>query len=99
VLIKIDNGVPVGSAITEDNFRYLFPAQSFPLVLVNAIVEPLGYGMYNFSQVPACTAIQKVVEVAPVKDMNGVWVQQWQVAELIGVELELRLVQIEDARV
>lgn len=99
MIIKIENGVPMGNAMTEDNFRYLFPDQSFPLVLTNAIVEPLGYAMYDFSQVPAAGSLQKTVEGTPVKNAFGIWRQQWSVVDLYGQELADRQAQIEAQRV
>ncbi len=99
MIIKIESGLPVGNAITEDNFRYLFPDQSFPLVLTNAIVEPLGYAMYDFSQVPEAGPLQKVVEGTPVKNAFGIWRQQWTVVDLEGQELSDRQAQIEAQRV
>ena len=87
MIIKIENSIAVGSPLVEDNFRYLFPSIVFPLVFTNAIVEPLGYAMYDFSQIPECGVYQKVVETAPAKNEYGIWRQQWQVVDLTGQEL------------
>lgn len=91
MLIKIENGLPVGNPVLEDNFRYLHPSEVFPLVLTGAIVEPFGYAMYDFTQVPECRWDQKLSEGAPVKDEHGIWRQQWQVSELVGQELADRI--------
>jgi hypothetical protein len=91
MLIKIENGLPVGYPILEDNFRHLNPTSVFPLILTNAIVESFGYAMYDFSPVPANRWDQKLVEVTPIKDEYGIYRQQWQVLDLAGQELEDRI--------
>lgn len=87
MIIKIENGEAVGNPIVEDNFRYLYPNIVFPLIFTNAIVEPLGYAMYDFSQIPECGVYQKVIEAKPAKNEYGIWRQQWQVVDLEGQEL------------
>ena len=86
MIIKIENGAPVGHPITEENFRQLFPNEVFPLILTNEIVEPFGYAMYDFSNVPEITWSQKLEEVAPTLDDHGIWRQTWKVIEKEGEE-------------
>jgi hypothetical protein len=87
MIIKIENDAPVGHPITEENFRYLFPDRALPLVLSADIVEPLGYGMYDFSQIPNVAWDQKLVEATPVKNEHSIWRQTWTVVDLAGDEL------------
>ena len=96
MLIKIENGQPVGYPVLEDNFRYLYPGTVFPLVLTKEIVEPYGYAMYEFSQQPNTTWNQKLVETTPAKDQFGTWRQQWQVVNLSGDELTQQVVKHKD---
>lgn len=88
MLIKIENGQPTGNPITEDNFRYLFQSQVFPLVLTTLIVQPFGYEMYDFSPRPEFTWRQELVEVSPIKDQFGIWRQTWEVRNLNGAQIE-----------
>lgn len=87
-LIKLEDGQPVGYPIVEGNFFMLFPNTSFPRLLTPEIVEPLGYGLWDFSNKPDVLWNQKLVEVAPVKDQYGSWRQTWQVINLSGEELQ-----------
>lgn len=94
MLIKIENNQPVGNPILEDNFRSLHPDQAFPLVLTPEIVEPFGYGMYDFTQIPTIGPYQKLVEGTPVKNQYGIWRQVWNVVNLTGQELADRVLEI-----
>lgn len=98
MIIKIEDGQAVGNPILEDNFRALHPGVAFPLVLTPAHVEPYGYGMYDFTQIPDIGPYQKLVEGAPVQNEYGIWRQQWLVEDLAGAELEERLAQIRAKR-
>lgn len=98
MLIKIENGQPVGAPILEDNFRQLHPSQVFPLVLTPAIVDPYGYGMYDFTQVPEVGPYQKLVEDTPAIDQYGIWRQVWSVVDLEGAELIEKVAAIKLAR-
>lgn len=94
MLIKIENGVPVGYPLIEDNFRQLFPSEVFPLVLTNEIVGPFGYAMYDFSQMPEVRWDQKLIEGTPICDQYGIWRQQWVVVDLVGDELTTKLTEM-----
>lgn len=88
LLIKITDGVPDKAPITLENFLLLFPATSFPGYLDASITEPLGFGIYSYSQLPEYDhAIEKPVEVLPVRnDEQGVWYQCWDVQPLTDEE-------------
>lgn len=82
MLIQIEEGKPVGSAVLESNFKQLFPGTSFPQFLSPADVEPFGFGMYDFTTQPEPGKYQKVVEVEPVKDEQGIYRQTWAVVDM-----------------
>jgi hypothetical protein len=68
MLIKIENGQPVGNPIMDDNLKLLFPNTSFPAPLSPANVEPFGYGVYIQSAEPTFGIWEKAVEITPVKN-------------------------------
>jgi hypothetical protein len=86
LFIKLDEGLPVGHPVTEQSFRQLFPNTSFPRYYTAAAVEPLGYGIYDFSNPPEVGRHQKAVEISPVRSEAGIWRQSWQVAEMNDAE-------------
>lgn len=97
MLIKIENGVPVGHPLIEDNFRQLYPSEVFPLVFTNEIVGPFGYAMYDFSQIPEVRWDQKLIESTPICDQHGIWRQQWIVDDLVGDELTSKISEIKNS--
>lgn len=83
MFIKLENGNPVGHAVTEDNLRYLFPGQfPNPHIFTPADVEPLGFGMYEFTKVPTPEYPLKAVETTPAKRDNGIYYQTWIIQEM-----------------
>jgi hypothetical protein len=90
MLIKLEEGQPVGNPILENNFRQLYPSEVFPLVLTNEIVNPFGYGMYDFSQVPEIQWDESVTEGPPQEDAFGIWRQVWVVSKVSTEELQTR---------
>jgi hypothetical protein len=75
MFIQLKDGKPVGHAVVEENFRMLFPNTSFSWPFVPEDIEPLGFGIYDFSNQPDLGTFEKAVEVAPVKDEYGRWLQ------------------------
>ena len=88
-LIKIENNTPTGNAIDESNFRMLFPETSFPSLLTPKIVKPFGFGMYDFSNQPNLGRYEKAIEVTPVKNEFGVFIQTWQVVAMSKKEKDV----------
>ena len=86
MLIKLENSTPVGYAVTESNFRMLFPNTSFLTALTPNDVEPFGYGMYDFTPKPLLDTYQKAIEGTPVKDAQGIYRQAWSVVQMNAVE-------------
>lgn len=82
MLIRLENGIPTGQPVDDYNFRTLHPGVSFPRYLSPSDVEPLGFGLYEFSQIPEAAKYKKVVEVAPVKKEDGIWYQQWEIVDM-----------------
>lgn len=93
MFIQLEDGNPVGNAVTEDNFRLLFPNTSLPWPFVAEDVEPLGFGLWDFSSQPELGVFQKAVEVAPVKDEYGRWRQTWAVEPMTEEEVVARTQQ------
>ena len=93
MFIQLEDGNPVGNAVTEDNFRLLFPNTSLPWPFVAEDVEPLGFGLWDFSNQPELGTFEKAVEVAPVKDEYGIWRQTWAVEPMTEEEVAARTEQ------
>lgn len=87
MLIKLENGKPVGHAITNENFYQLFPNTSFPFPLIPQAVEELGYGLYDFSAPPVVGIYEKSVEVSPIKNEYGIWMQSWEIVSMNEQEI------------
>jgi hypothetical protein len=82
MLIQLQDGKPTGHAVLKSNFRQLFPNTSFPKFLTPEAVESFGFGMYDFTSQPEPGKYQKVVEVEPVKDEQGIYRQTWAVVDM-----------------
>jgi len=93
MFIQLEDGQPVGNAVTEDNFRLLFSniSLSWPFVAEN--IEPMGFGLYDFSSQPELGTFEKMAEVAPVKGEYGIWRQTWVVEPMNEEEIEARTKQ------
>lgn len=93
MFIQLEDGNPVGNAVTEDNFRLLFPNTSLPWPFVAEDVEPLGFGLWDFSNQPELGVFEKAVEVDPVKNEYGIWRQTWAVEPMTEEEVAARTQQ------
>lgn len=82
MFIQIVDGNPVGHPVVEDNLRALFPGRVFPVIYTPEYVEPLGFGMFEFTQVPEAPRFKKAVEVTPVKRDNGIYYQSWEIVDM-----------------
>ena len=82
LLIKLVDGVPTGYPLQEDNVRLLLKTVSLPQVLTESVIEPYGYGLFQLALKPDLEKHQKAVEVTAVKNIDGVWVQKWEVEEM-----------------
>jgi hypothetical protein len=93
MFIQLEDGKPINHAVTMDNFRALFPNTSFSWPFVPEAIEPLGFGLYDFSNQPELGTFEKAVEVAPVKDEYGRWLQAWAVEPMTEEEVAARIEQ------
>lgn len=86
--VKLDeNGIPESAPILEDNLRYLFPGLfPFPHLFLPSEVEPLGFGIFEFTNCPTVEYPNKVVEVLPVKGENEIYYQTWEIQEMSNDE-------------
>jgi hypothetical protein len=94
MLIQLQDGVPVGYPIVEENFRVLFPGTSFPSPLTSSDVEPFGYGLYEFSTQPTPGVYENAVEVDPVKNASGIWMQTWFIVPMTPTEVVVKNEQL-----
>lgn len=97
MLIKIENGNPVGSPISNESFYRLFPDTSFPALLTPEDVEPFGYGVYSLTPQPILGIYEKAVETTPVKDSKGVWLQTWEIVPMSAQEVAEKNAMLEAA--
>lgn len=86
IFIRLDAGDPAGHPISEIIFRELFPDTAFPAYFTPEMVEPLGYGIYQFSDAPEAGRYEKVVVGAPVRDDLGVYRQTHVVVPMTDAE-------------
>lgn len=86
MFIKLENGSPIGDPIVEQNFKQLFPDVSFPKYYTAASVEPLGYGIYDYSNAPEEAGYKKPVEISPIKNDLGIWKQSWEMVDMTEQE-------------
>jgi hypothetical protein len=102
MFIQLEDGTPSGHPILEDNFRVLFPNTSFPRYFTAGVVEPLGYGVYDFSNQPEPSRYEKVIEITPVRSDAGIWRQTWAVVAMDDAEKvaadELKAEQVRNER-
>lgn len=87
MLIKIENGSPIGTPISNEAFCRLFPDTSFPEQLKPSDVESIGYGIYSVRPQPLLAIYEKAVEIAPVKNGQGVWEQTWEIVPMLPSEV------------
>ena len=93
MFIQLEDGQPVGHAVSEDNFRLLFPNTSLSWPFVSEDVEPLGFGLWDFSSQPELSVFEKSAEVAPIKDEYGRWRQTWAIQPMTEKEIAARIEQ------
>lgn len=86
LLIKIENGEPIGNPVLVENFRTLFPLVSFPAYLTAEDVEPYGFGLYDYSQIPDTGRYEKLEEGVPVRNESGIWKQNWLITSMSDEE-------------
>ena len=99
MFIKLENGQPVGNAVVQENLQYLFPEFNFNRVLTPELVLPLGYGIYEFTQIPEPPKYKKILEGTPNLNENGIYYQNWLIVDmndserLVADEIQARKVR------
>lgn len=89
MFIKLDNGQPIGYPITQENMESLFPEFNFNRILTPALINPLGFGIYEFSQEPiVIERYKKKQEIyPPILHENGIYYQQWDIVDMTPEEI------------
>ena len=86
MLIRVENGSPVGAPISDNAFRSQFPNVSFPRNLSPADIEGFGYGIYEYTNAPVAGVHEKAVESTPTQGSDGVWQQAWEIVPMSPAE-------------
>ena len=81
MFIRLTNGKPEGYAVTEENLKALFPDHKFPKIFRPGDTEPLGFALYEWSQIPETVYPNKVVETVPTL-RDGTYYQTWDIVEM-----------------
>ena len=86
--VKFENGVPLIGIVIEENLRQVVPELAQVKIFTPELVEPHGYGIYDFSSKPANVGrYEKIVEVTPVRDARGIWMQTWATQPMTADEV------------
>lgn len=82
LLIKVEDGAPVGAAITSDNLRLLLPHLPQRYLLA-ADLEGTGYAGLMQTPPPANdNPLLRVIEETPTEqNSDGEWLQRWEIVE------------------
>ena len=86
MFIKLENGVPVGHAVVEENLRMLFPEVNFPKIFFPLDVEPYGFGIFEITPAPPIPKFYKLINSAPEKREDGIYYQTWDLLEMTDQE-------------
>jgi hypothetical protein len=97
MLIKIENGKPVGEPLSNMVLINQHPETSFPVDLTPDIVEGYGFGLYEYSPKLIPSVYEKVVESYPVKNDFGVWVQVWEIVQMTQKEIDEKNKELKNA--
>jgi hypothetical protein len=89
MLIQLNNGVPFGNPVDENNFRMLFRNTSFPEHLTSDIVEPYGFGVFQYTKQPEPKRFTKIIEDTPEKGEDGIFYQKWKSVAMTAREKEI----------
>lgn len=86
MLIQIKDNKPFGESVSETSFRLMHPNISFSQSLSASDVEPFGFAIYEYTDAPETEQYQKAIEVEPVKNEDGVYLQTWALADMSNDE-------------
>lgn len=74
--VKLENGLPVGELLSINQMEERLPIIVGVLVTPQ-LVEPHGYGIFEFTQPPKPERYQKLKQLPPQRNTYGFWMQQW----------------------
>ena len=94
--VKVQNGQPQKYSIEQ--LRRDNPSVSFPAEMpADTLAEHDVFALHEAAQPSFNTSTQKVVEGTPAQ-VDGQWVQTWQVVEMTAEELAARALELEQVR-
>jgi hypothetical protein len=83
MFIKLENGQPTGNPLIDQNMWYLFPNFNWNRVITPNMIAELGYGIFEFTQIPQAPRYTKIAETKPALNANnGIWYQQWETVDM-----------------
>jgi hypothetical protein len=88
MLIQLNDGIPFGHPVDENNFRMLFRNTSFPDKLTSEIVEPYGFGVFQYTEPPSPKKFSKIIEIIPERGEDGIFYQKWKSVGMTASEKE-----------
>lgn len=91
MMIKIQDGKPVGYPMLIDNFRQLFPNVSLPWPVLTEHLAPFGYAVYDFWVKPEHGIFEVAEEIDPIQHEDGVWRQAFSVRAMTEEEQSIRI--------
>jgi hypothetical protein len=89
MFIKVENGAAVGEAFGLDQLRLLFPNVSFALPVDPEFLASVGYATFVQTTPLDNTTTHKAVEVAPARNIDGSFMQAWQLTPKTEQELQI----------
>jgi hypothetical protein len=88
MFVKLEGDQPSKYPITEENLKILFPNHTFPNIYTPDFVKSLGFGMYEFTQIPYQEYPNIADEDFPTLGSNGIYYQRWIVRPMTESERE-----------
>ena len=85
---KIENGIPVGYLITEENLRHVLFEVDFDKNPPPKFFESLGYAVVIPGSIPSLTPYQFVSEYET-ENEDGTWQQNWNILEVSDYEKKI----------
>lgn len=105
MFVKLDqNGKPTEWPVTRSRIKHENPNVGFPLDMSGVDVRTYGFAPYKLSDPDQYDAQWQKAEELPPIDVDGVFVQQWQIVELYSAEekaemiLQQEVAQLEAAK-
>jgi len=84
--IQLIDGVPVGHAVTYENFQQVNPGVFLNMPIRPSDIEPYGFGLFEWTASPDVGTFEVAEEVTPVRGEDGIWYQTWNIREMTASE-------------